>query len=50
LLSNAGVSNDLFGYPKVLLNQMIQLIAEWVNQGGKTINKPTHFQERQGKF
>ena len=50
LLSNAGVSNDLFGYPKVLLNQMIQLIAEWINQGGKTINKPTHFQERQGKF
>jgi len=50
LLSNAGVSNDLFGYPKVLLNQMIELIAEWVNQGGKTINKPTHFQERQGKF
>ena len=50
LLSNAAVSNDLFGYPKVLLNQMIQLIAEWVNQGGKTINKPTHFQERQGKF
>jgi len=50
LLSNAGVSNDLFGYPKVLLNQMIQLIAEWVNKGGKTINKPTHFQERQGKF
>ena len=50
LLSNAGVSNDLFGYPKVLLNQMIELIAEWVNKGGKTINKPTHFQERQGKF
>lgn len=50
LLSNTGVSNDLFGYPKVLLNQMIELIAEWVNQGGKTINKPTHFQERQGKF
>jgi len=50
LLSNAAVSNDLFGYPKVLLNQMIELIAEWVNQGGKTINKPTHFQERQGKF
>ena len=50
LLSNAGVSNDLFGYPKVLLNQMIELIAEWINQGGKTINKPTHFQERQGKF
>lgn len=50
LLSNAGKSFSIFGYPKLLLNQMIELVAEWVNQGGKTINKPTHFQERQGKF
>ena len=50
LLSNAAVSVSLFGYPRVLLTQMIELIAEWVKQGGKTINKPTHFQERQGNF
>lgn len=50
LLSNATKCFDLFGYPNVLLNQMIELVAGWVKQGGKTINKPTHFQERQGKF
>jgi nucleoside-diphosphate-sugar epimerase len=50
LLSNASESLQLFGYPKVLLSQMIDVIAGWVKQGGRTLNKPTHFQERQGKF
>ena len=50
LLSNASESFRLFGYPKVTLQIMIMVLAEWVKQGGKTINKPTHFQEREGKF
>lgn len=50
LLSNASLAHKLFGYPRVTLRQMIELIAEWVKQGGKTLNKPTHFQERNGKF
>lgn len=50
LLSNASESFRLFGYPKVTLKNMIMLLAEWVRQGGKTMNKPTHFQEREGKF
>ena len=50
LLSNATESFKLFGYPKVTLKQMSELIAAWVKQGGKTINKPTHFQERKGQF
>ena len=50
LLSNAAESFRLFGYPKVTLKKMIELLAEWVIQGGKTINKPTHFQEREGQF
>jgi hypothetical protein len=29
---------------------MIGLTAEWLLQGGATIQKPTHFQERAGKF
>lgn len=49
-LSNAAESYRLFGYPKVTLKQMIQLIADWLIYGGKTINKPTHFQERKGKY
>ena len=50
LLSNAAESTRLFGKPKVELTQMIELIARWIEQGGKTINKPTHFQEREGQF
>lgn len=50
LLSNAAESFRLFGYPRVTLQQMIELLAAWVLQGGKTINKPTHFQEREGQF
>jgi len=50
LLSNAGKVHQLFGYPKVSLRQMIDWIAEWVEQGGDTWNKPTHFQEREGNY
>ncbi len=50
LLSNAAESFRLFGYPKVSLINMIEVLAAWVQQGGKTMNKPTHFQEREGKF
>lgn len=50
LLSNSAHANQLFGYPKVTLGQMMNLIGDWVKYGGKTLNKPTHFQERQGKF
>ncbi|MFC0318567.1 MULTISPECIES: NAD-dependent epimerase/dehydratase family protein [Olivibacter] len=50
LLSNASAAHQLFGYPKVTLRQMIEITANWLNHGGKTIEKPTHFQERQGRF
>jgi len=50
LLSNAAESFRLFGYPRVTLKMMIELLAGWIKQGGKTINKPTHFQEREGQF
>jgi nucleoside-diphosphate-sugar epimerase len=50
LLSNATESYRLFGSPKVPLKKMIELIVDWINEGGKTINKPTHFQERTGQF
>jgi nucleoside-diphosphate-sugar epimerase len=50
LLSNSAEATGLFGYPKVTLKQMIGLIAEWTIQGGATLNKPSHFQERKGQF
>jgi hypothetical protein len=50
LLSNAAESYRLFGYPKVPVKKMMELIVDWINEGGKIINKPTHFQERTGQF
>lgn len=50
LLSNAGQAHRLFGYPTVTLEQMTEWVAQWVQQGGPTLNKPTHFEARDGKF
>ncbi|WP_159884231.1 NAD-dependent epimerase/dehydratase family protein [Paenibacillus puerhi] len=50
LLSNSGKCNQLFGYPKVSLNQMLDWVAGWVTEGGEMWNKPTHFQERKGNY
>lgn len=50
LLSNAAECFNLFGYPNISLKQMIELIGHWLIEGGKMKEKPTHFQEREGKF
>jgi len=50
LISNASESFRLFGYPGTTLKQMMELMAEWILQGGKLLNKETHFQERKGKY
>ena len=50
LLNNASEAHRLFGYPRVTIRQMIELTAAWLVEGGKTLNKPTHFQERNGKY
>lgn len=50
LLSNASRAHHLFGYPNISLIQMIEWTANWVKQGEKTLDKPTHFQQRKGAF
>lgn len=50
LLNNAAESFKLFGYPTVTLKQMMELIGRWIVEGGEILNKPTHFQEREGKY
>lgn len=49
-LNNASQAHRLFGYPTVSLDQMVQWVAEWVQNSGATLGKPTHFEEREGKF
>lgn len=50
LLNNASECHRIFGYPKVTIREIIELTATWMAQGGEALNKPTHFQERTGKF
>ncbi len=50
LLNNASECHRIFGYPRVTVREIIDLTAKWLQQGGQELNKPTHFQERAGKF
>ena len=50
LLNNGQLAHQLLGGPAVLAEQMIPWTARWIAQGGATLNKPTHFQTRSGKF
>lgn len=50
LLGDAGLAHKLFGYPRVPLGQVIAWVARWVQSGGPTLQKPTHFQTRDGKY
>ena len=49
-LNNAGKMFRLFGYPRISLDELIRLQAEWIAGGGITIGKPTHFEVNNGKF
>jgi len=50
LLNDASHSFELFGKPKIGLDQVIAWTADWVMSGGEDLGKPTHFQERKGNF
>jgi len=50
LLSNATEAQKLLGSPNVTPCEMMQWIADWIKHGGVMLNKPTHFQTRDGKF
>jgi nucleoside-diphosphate-sugar epimerase len=50
ILSNAQKSHRLFGYPRVGASELIDLIGTWVRDGGDMLNKPTHFETRDGKY
>jgi len=50
LLSDASKSIKMFGYPTVGIDEMIEMQAKWVLSDGRSLGKPTHFEERKGKF
>jgi hypothetical protein len=50
LLSDVTKARALFGTPAVRPEDMIAWIADWIRQGGAMLDKPTHFQTRDGRF
>ncbi|MGZ4973704.1 MAG: NAD-dependent epimerase/dehydratase family protein [Limisphaerales bacterium] len=50
LLSDAARALQLFGEPIVSTQELIDWVGDWIVLGGETLNKPTHFESRDGKF
>ena len=50
LLSDSSRCMELFGRPDRLIDDMIEMQAKWLLAGGRHLDKPTHFEERKGKF
>lgn len=49
-LNNSMKATALFGYPSVSVETLIQWQAEWILAGGRSLGKPTHFEERKGNY
>jgi nucleoside-diphosphate-sugar epimerase len=49
-LSNGRLGHCLYGYPRVSAGQLVPWVADWLGRGHPTLDKPTHFEVRDGKF
>jgi len=49
-LEDTTQSRSLLGPPRVPIDAMIDWVADWVRRGGPSLNKPTHFSARDGKY
>lgn len=49
-LNNASKAMETFGYPEVSAETLIRWQAEYILDGGRTVDKPTHFEERKGSY
>jgi hypothetical protein len=50
LLSNPAKICAQLGPPSTSLKTMIERIADWVRNGGRYLDKPTHFEVRDGAY
>jgi hypothetical protein len=49
-LSDSSLAMETFGYPDVSANTLIRWQAEYILSGSRTLDKPTHFEERKGSY
>jgi nucleoside-diphosphate-sugar epimerase len=50
LLSDASRCRELLGVPRVPLDWLLDMTADWLKRGGHTYGKPTKFEVKDGKF
>jgi nucleoside-diphosphate-sugar epimerase len=50
LLSDASVALARFGPLQMNAAELLDAVAHWVMRGGRSLNKPTHFEVRDGRF
>jgi len=50
LLSDASLSHRLLGPPTVASMELAGMVADWIEAGGPSLDKPTHFEVADGKF
>jgi dTDP-4-dehydrorhamnose reductase len=49
-LNNPSLSHQLFGPPRINEDELVQHVAAWLRGGGETLDKPTHFESRDGSY
>ena len=49
-LNDASQAMEIFGYPEISIKTLIRWQAEWILDGGRSLGKPTHFEERKGSY
>jgi nucleoside-diphosphate-sugar epimerase len=50
LLNNSARICAVLGNPPTPLEMVLRWTAEWVKQGGRSLDKPTHFEVRDGRY
>ena len=49
-LEDTTQAQALFGPPRIPIETMLDWVADWVQRGGPSLGKPTHFSTRDGKY
>ncbi|HSD67728.1 MAG TPA: epimerase, partial [Vicinamibacteria bacterium] len=50
LLGDSSLCVSLLGPPEVPLARLLDWVAAWVERGGRSLGKPTHFEATDGRF
>ncbi|MFO0977350.1 MAG: NAD-dependent epimerase/dehydratase family protein [Planctomycetaceae bacterium] len=50
LISNTEIARRIMPAPVMTASELIAGVAHWIQNGGRLLSKPTHFESRDGKF